>query len=247
MNVRKPVDYSTMFAALAKLIAAELPQMKLYCEIGRIVSSRPEKGAAVAAAEYLCSEYPVSPRNLRRMREFYHTYENAPEVMAEAMSISWTQNVVIFEADLTHQERLWYIRAVRQFGWAKLVLQKKIAEKAYLEISFDLSDTVCYAEGNRDSNNAMTQNKQCQGTGKSGLGNCISPLLSMFHPAFIHSENYPVPLLVRRRRRWFMGAVHGTGPPRCGSLWQALRWENKACQPQLVSRSGELPTRPLRL
>ena len=55
MNVRKPVDYSAMFAVLDTLMAANLPQMELYCGIGRLVSGRPEKGAAVAAAEYLCA------------------------------------------------------------------------------------------------------------------------------------------------------------------------------------------------
>ena len=117
MNVRKPVDYSAMFAALDALIAADLPQMELYVKIGRLVSSRPEKGAAVAAAEYLCNAYPdasgFSPRNLRRMREFFCTYENVPMVLDEAMTIGWTQNVVILEAELTVQERMWYIRAVR--------------------------------------------------------------------------------------------------------------------------------------
>ena len=53
MNIRKPTDYSALFAALDALMAANLPQMKLYREVGRLVSSRPEKGAAVAAAEHL--------------------------------------------------------------------------------------------------------------------------------------------------------------------------------------------------
>ena len=74
MNVRKPVDYSTMFSALDELMAAALPQMELYHGIGQLISSRPEKGAAVAAAEYLSSTQAdasgFSPRNLRRMREF---------------------------------------------------------------------------------------------------------------------------------------------------------------------------------
>ena len=52
MNIRKPTDYTTMFAALDVLMAAQLPQMELYCEIGRVVSGRAEKGAAVAASEY---------------------------------------------------------------------------------------------------------------------------------------------------------------------------------------------------
>ena len=34
MNIRKPIDYSVMFAALDTLMTAELSQMKLYCEIG---------------------------------------------------------------------------------------------------------------------------------------------------------------------------------------------------------------------
>ena len=55
MNVRKPTDYSALFAALDELMAAGLPQMELYCSIGRLVSGRPEKGAAVAVAEYLQS------------------------------------------------------------------------------------------------------------------------------------------------------------------------------------------------
>ena len=144
MNVRKPVDYSAMFAALDTLMAANLPQMELYCEIGRLVSGRPEKGAAVAAAEYLCSAYPdasgFSPRNLRRMREFYRTYESAPEVLAEAMTIGWTQNVVIQEAELSPQERAWYIWAARQFGWSKLELQHKITDNTHLEINLDFTD-----------------------------------------------------------------------------------------------------------
>ena len=53
MNIRKLTDYTAMFAALDTLMAAQLPQMELYREIGRVVSGRSEKGAAVAASEYL--------------------------------------------------------------------------------------------------------------------------------------------------------------------------------------------------
>ena len=48
MNIRKPTDYTTLFTALDAAVAAQLPQMELYCEIGRVVSGRGEKGAAVA-------------------------------------------------------------------------------------------------------------------------------------------------------------------------------------------------------
>ena len=81
MNIRKSMDYSTLFSELDELIVAQLPQMKLYCEISRLVSDRAEKGAAVAASEYLQATYPAaegfSPRNVRRMRAFYAAYEKS--------------------------------------------------------------------------------------------------------------------------------------------------------------------------
>ena len=84
MNIRKPTNYSAMYAVLDRLMVEELPQVELYFEIGRAVCARTEKGAAVAASEYLQAAYPetigFSPRNLRRMREFFRIYENVPEL-----------------------------------------------------------------------------------------------------------------------------------------------------------------------
>lgn len=152
MNIRKPTNYGDLFAALNELMTADLPQMELYCGVGRIVSDRPEKGAAVATAEYLQRTYPnatgFSPRNLRRMRNFYRAYENTPSAMAEAMTIGWTQNVVIMEADLTLQEKVWYICAVRQFGWSKLKLVEQIASSAHQKIVLDSAVKERYTGGN---------------------------------------------------------------------------------------------------
>ena len=58
MSVRNLASYNSMFEALDTLMAANLPQMELYHEIGHLISDRPEKGAAVVAAEYLCNVYP---------------------------------------------------------------------------------------------------------------------------------------------------------------------------------------------
>ena len=91
------------------------------------------------------------------MRDFYRTYESTPQVMAEAMNIGWTQNIVIMEADLTLQEKAWYIQAVRQFGWSKLELAKQIAASAHLEKSLDLRPKVCYTEENSDSSYSSCQ------------------------------------------------------------------------------------------
>ena len=148
MNIRKPTDYTTLFAALDALMAAQLPQMELYCEIGRVVSGRSEKGAAVAAAEYLQATYPAaegfSPRNVRRMRDFYRMCGNTPELLAAAMRLNWTQNVVIMEAGLTMDERCWYIRKAAESGLSKTELLRMIASSAHLEIALGENEDTCY-------------------------------------------------------------------------------------------------------
>ena len=148
MNIRKPADYNTLFSKLDKLIAAQLPQMKLYCEIGRLVSGRAEKGAAVAASEYLKMTCPdvegFSPRNLRRMRAFYAAYEKSPEIMRQAMKLGWTQNVAILERCGSNEERAWYIRAALRFGWKKAKLLEAIESQAWLHSSLDEPMVSCY-------------------------------------------------------------------------------------------------------
>ena len=64
MNVRKPADYGT----IDRKLTAILPQMDEMYAIGKAISQRPEKGAAVAAAEFLQANFPdrtgFSPRNV---------------------------------------------------------------------------------------------------------------------------------------------------------------------------------------
>ena len=150
MNIRKPTDYVTMFTTLDTLMAAQLPQMELYREIGRVVSGRAEKGAAVAASEYLQAAYPAadgfSPRNVRRMRAFYAAYEESPEIMRLAMNLGWTQNVAILEGCGSSAERAWYIRAALHFGWKKAKLLNAIESQAWLYSSLDEQAVSCYTE-----------------------------------------------------------------------------------------------------
>lgn len=147
MNIRKNIDYSQMYADIDEVMAQDLPQMELYCSIGRIVCTRSEKGAAVMASEYLIANYPdakgFSPRSLRRMRDFYRTYENEPDLMSRAIQLGWIHNVVIMEAELTIKLREWYMKAVQQFGWSKKELIAKITSEAYLEIVLDNEEEIC--------------------------------------------------------------------------------------------------------
>jgi len=155
MNIRKPVDYSEMYELLDKALAGMPAQMKLYTLIGQAVSTRREKGAAVAAAEYLQERYPdisgFSPRNLRRMREFYQTYSQSNNALELAMQIGWTQNVVILEAELSMQERVWYIRRVALYGWTKNTLLQMIQNEEHLSgYSADTVVELCAAETTKE-------------------------------------------------------------------------------------------------
>ena len=147
MNIRKNVDYSKMYEALDVLMAQQLPQTELYWEIGKAVCRRTEKGAAVMASEYLNKHYPdvkgFSPRSLRRIRDFYRTYENHPALLSRAMKLGWTQNVVIMEANLTMEMREWYVSAALQFGWSKSELISEIVKSIHLEIILEIAQEMC--------------------------------------------------------------------------------------------------------
>ena len=134
MNVRKPTDYSVMYGELTAILSRNLSQMDEIYAIGKAVSHRAEKGAAVAAAEFLQANFPdrtgFSPRNVRRMRDFYKTYENDELFLQLAMKLGWTLNVVIMEAELTRDERKWYLEQALCRGWSKAQLLKAIRSDA---------------------------------------------------------------------------------------------------------------------
>jgi len=49
MNIRKNIDYSELYTKIDQSIVANLSQTELYLTLGRLVSNRPERGAAVMA------------------------------------------------------------------------------------------------------------------------------------------------------------------------------------------------------
>lgn len=148
MNIRKPVDFSEMYASLDMAVAGKYAQMQMYAMIGQAVTSREEKGAAVAAAEYLQNRYPdmsgFSPRNLRRMRDFYRTYAQDSSLLDLALQIGWTQNVIILEADLTMQERKWYLEQINVCGWSKKQLTESIQNNILLADAPGKTEASCH-------------------------------------------------------------------------------------------------------
>ena len=152
MNIRKEIDYSTMHAALDLAVSMKLPQMELYCEIGKAICARTEKGAAVAAASYLSEQCPdmagFSPRNVRRMRDFYRLYSDMPELLAKVLRLNWTQNVVIMEAELAVEARAWYIDEALRCDPPKAELLELLSSEAHLQISLDQTEKYWYNADN---------------------------------------------------------------------------------------------------
>ena len=198
MNIRKNNDYSEMYKELDKLMEQQLPQMELYCAIGKAVCQRTEKGAAVMASEYLNKHYPdakgFSPRSLRRMRDFYRTYENHSALLSRAMKLGWIQNVVIMEADLTMDLREWYMKAVEQFGWSKTELIANIEMNAHENIILAIEEEVCY----------IVEQEEKQAESQMELPVIIKNV--------IHQE-------IRRIRKWWLIWKGG------GRRWHTMLWE----------------------
>ena len=155
MNIRKEIDYSAMHAALDLAVVQNLSQMEMYCEIGKAICARPEKGAAVAAASYLNEQYPYmagfSPRNVRRMRAFYRLYGDMPELLTKALSLNWTQNVVIMEAELSAEVRAWYVDEAIKRDPTKAELLDLLASEAHLQIPLDQTEECCYNENDNEN------------------------------------------------------------------------------------------------
>ena len=163
MNIRKNMDYTDMYEALDSAMEKNLSQVELYFEIGKAVCQRTEKGAAVAAAAYLREQYPdiqgFSPRNLRRMRDFYRAYEDHPDLLTLALQLGWTQNVVILEADLSIELREWYMKAAKQFGWSKIKLIDDIKNEVHKEIVLDIGQNLCDNKVNRNVGNNFGEDR----------------------------------------------------------------------------------------
>ena len=155
MNIRKNIDYSEMYEELDMLMARQLPQMELYCEIGKAVCRRTEKGAAVMASEYLDKRYPdekgFSPRSLRRMRDFYRTYENQPVLLPRAMKLRWIQNVMIMEAELTIELKIAFLSSI-SVVYSQILAEKEPDENSDFVKTGQLAKYGCYDRNSFQTN-----------------------------------------------------------------------------------------------
>ena len=133
----KELIYRRQYEAM-KQVNKEL--LQLYWEIGEEINNQQQKkgwGKSVVEilSKELQKEFPgvqgFSARNLWRMRNFYVEYSQSPFLPPLVAEISWTKNCIVMEKCKDPQEREFYIRITKRFGWTKDVLINNIENKAY--------------------------------------------------------------------------------------------------------------------
>jgi predicted nuclease of restriction endonuclease-like (RecB) superfamily len=86
-------------------------------------------------AEDLRKEFPAangfSAANLRRMKNFYEVYGADAKLAPLVREIGRSHNLTIFERCKSEQEREFYIRSCRNFGWSRNVLVHQIGNQAF--------------------------------------------------------------------------------------------------------------------
>ena len=127
-------------AQYAALRAVNKELVSLYWDIGRLIVERQQNakhGAAITErlSNDLRAAFPdirgFSRRNVFYMREFFLLYHDTPKVQPLVAQIGWAHNLLILSRCKDAQEREFYLRMTRKFGWSKNVLAHQIDNQSY--------------------------------------------------------------------------------------------------------------------
>jgi predicted nuclease of restriction endonuclease-like (RecB) superfamily len=117
------------------LAAVNTALIDLYWRVGesisrRIVTDGWGKGTVAALAAYIQERHPgargFSPQNLWRMRQFFDTYHDRPELSTLLRELPWSSNLQILAKAKRPEEREFYLRMAAQQGWSTRELARRI-------------------------------------------------------------------------------------------------------------------------
>lgn len=115
-------------------VNAEL--INLYWNIGEYVSKKIEHAewgdsVVIELSRYIQKNEPemkgFSDKNIWRMKQFYETYKDFPELSEAARAISWTHNMTIFSRCKTPEEREYYLKVSKQESYTYRELDRQIS------------------------------------------------------------------------------------------------------------------------
>jgi predicted nuclease of restriction endonuclease-like (RecB) superfamily len=127
-------------AQYAALRAVNKELVGLYWDIGRLIVERQQtEGWGKGVVEQLSADLRVafpgvggfSTQNLWYMRQFFQEYSATPKLQPMVGEIGWAHNLLILSRCKDAQEREFYLRMTRKFGWSKNVLAHQIDNQSY--------------------------------------------------------------------------------------------------------------------
>lgn len=142
-------EYTSLLAELKQTIRTARMQairqvnrslIQLYWELGRqIVESQKRHGWGREIVERLSLDlkrtFPgqsgFSGRNLWRMRKFFLTYKDYPNLSQAVAEIPWGHNSILLADRFSPSERLFYAKKTSEHGWTRAVLEYHIDAKLY--------------------------------------------------------------------------------------------------------------------
>lgn len=120
--------------------AANSELINLYWKVGEYLSNRMHsdgwgKGVVVQLAAYIQSKEPnvkgFSDKNLWRMKQFYETYKDYPELSTLSRELSWSHNILLLSKCSTNEEREYYIRKSLYENYSYRELERQIDSSDY--------------------------------------------------------------------------------------------------------------------
>ncbi len=144
-----PNDYAGLLTEIKERVRAAQYQalrsvnkelVGLYWDIGKLILERQAgdtwgKSVVEQLAQDLQAEFPgvggFSASNLWRMKAFFEAYADAEKLAPLVREIGWSHNLVILQRCSDPQEREFYLRMTRKFGWSRSVLLHQIENQSY--------------------------------------------------------------------------------------------------------------------
>ncbi|OPY25462.1 MAG: hypothetical protein A4E23_00085 [Methanomethylovorans sp. PtaU1.Bin073] len=117
------------------LTAVNTTLIDLYWQLGETISRRITtdgwgKGTVGALSSYIQVQNPgvrgYSPQNLWRMRQFYETYRDYPELSTMLRELPWSSNLHILAKTKMPEEREFYLRMATQHRWSVREVARQI-------------------------------------------------------------------------------------------------------------------------
>lgn len=114
--------------------------ISLYWNIGEYICKRIEsqawgKSVVDQLAKYIETKAPdlkgYSDRNLWRMKQFYETYRDYPQLAPLLKEITWSHNIAIFSRCKTIEEREFYLILCKKERYAFRELDRQISTGLY--------------------------------------------------------------------------------------------------------------------